>query len=365
MSTPVNLFGLNEAELASLLAESGIPRFRASQLVYWMYNRRITDFEAMTNLPRALRAALGERYTVRHPELVTSQRSSDGTIKYLFALDDGRRIETVLIPSESEEAGVPRRLTLCMSTQVGCALGCAFCATATMKLLRNLTPGEIVGQWAAVQSLLETRITNLVYMGMGEPMHNYEAVMQSIDIITHEKTCGVSASHITVSTAGLVAGIRRMADEGRKVKLAISLHATSDGFRSELMPINRTHALDVLVQAASYYYEKTRKRVTWEYILFEGRNDTLEDARRLSRLTRRVPSKVNLIPFHPIDGAGTTRLQATPHARIEAFAAELRALHVTVMLRSSSGRDIDAACGQLAVRQERTRRVQDAGRVHS
>lgn len=356
---PVNLFGLTEAELAALLTADGIPRFRAAQLVYWMYNRRCTVFEEMTNLPKQLRAALAERYVIRHPELVTAQTSADGTVKYLFALDDDRRIETVLIPSESEEAGVPKRLTLCMSTQVGCALGCAFCATATMKLVRNLTTGEIVGQWAAVQRMLESRITNLVYMGMGEPMHNYDAVMRSVEIITHEKTCGVAASHITISTAGLVEGIRRMADESHKVKLAISLHATSDGFRSSLMPINRRHDLEEVVAAASYYYQHTRRRVTWEYILFEGRNDTAEDVRRLAKLTRRVPSKVNLIPFHPIDAAGAadTGLRATQRARIEAFAAELRALHVTVMLRSSSGRDIDAACGQLAVRQERSRRA--------
>lgn len=355
--TPVNLFGLTEAELVALLSEDGIARFRAAQLVYWMYNRRSTSFEEMSNLPKLLRATLARRFVIRHPELVMAQTSADGTVKYLFALDDDRRIETVLIPSESEEAGVPKRLTLCMSTQVGCALGCAFCATATMKLVRNLSAGEIVGQWAAVQRMLEARITNLVYMGMGEPMHNYEAVMRSVEIITHEKTSGVAASHITISTAGLVDGIRRMADESRKVKLAISLHATGDGFRSTLMPINRRHDLDEVVAAASYYYQRTRRRVTWEYILFEGRNDSAEDVRRLAKLTRRVPSKVNLIPFHPIDAAGAadTGLRATPRSRIEAFAAELRALNVTVMLRSSSGRDIDAACGQLAVRQQPTR----------
>lgn len=352
----LNLFGQTLDELRSLLQERGMPRYRAEQVFYWMYNRRVTDFGLMTNLPKAERTALAESFRITHPVIAGEQNSADGTRKFLFTLEDDLRVETVLIPSETEEAGRPKRLTLCLSTQVGCPLDCAFCATASMKMRRNARAGEIVGQYFGALAASGQRITNLVYMGMGEPMLNYDETMKSIDLITHETTCGVGSAHITVSTAGLVDGIRRMADEQRKAKLAISLHSTDDALRSVLMPINRKYPLSELIAAAEYYYRATRRRITWEYILFDGLNDTEADVQRLLRLMRRVPSKVNLIPFHPIDSALShpprLELRPTPPARIEQFAEALRAGNATVMLRSSSGRDIDAACGQLAVRSQ-------------
>lgn len=349
-----NLFGKTVEELEEEFLSAGLPRYRGEQLFYWMYNRGVEEFSACENLPKSLRADLAERYAIVRPRLADEQHSDDGTRKFLFSLADDRQVETVLIPSESEEAGEPKRLTICVSTQVGCPLDCKFCATASMKLKRNLTSGEIVGQYIGVQALTDQRITNLVFMGMGEPMLNYDEVMKSVDIMTHEKTGGLAHSHITLSTAGLADAIRRMADEGRKIKLALSLHATTDELRQRLMPINRKWPLRELLDALEYYYRKVRRRITYEYILFDGLNDRPEDIRRLVRLTRRVPSKVNIIPFHSIDSAWPDGppldLQPTPRPRIEEFSRALRDEHVTVMLRSSSGHDIDAACGQLAVR---------------
>ena len=349
-----NLFGLTVSRLQNVCLDAGLPRFRGEQLFYWLHNRGVTAFEECTNLPKPLREELSVRFRIAHPDLVTEQRSGDGTRKFLLRLEDGRDIETVLIPSESEDAGEPKRLTICVSTQVGCPLDCKFCATASMKLKRNLTAGEIFGQYLVVQRASGQRITNLVFMGMGEPLLNYEHVMDAVELLTHDKTDGIATSHITLSTAGMVEGIRRLADDGRKIKLAISLHATTDELRLRLMPINKKHPLAEIIEAAEYYYHRTRRRITWEYILFDGLNDGDEDVRRLARLTRRVPSKVNIIPFHPIETAYPDGiplpLLSPPRAHIEDFARRLREQRVTVMLRSSSGRDIDAACGQLAVR---------------
>ena len=349
-----NLFGLTVAQLQDVCEGAGLPRFRGAQLFSWLHSRGVENFEECTNLPKTLRAEFAARFRITHPQVADEQVSADGTRKFLLRLEDGRGIETVLIPSESEEAGQPRRLTICVSTQVGCPLDCRFCATASMKLKRNLTPGEIFGQYLAVQKRSVQRVTNLVFMGMGEPMLNYENVMAAAELLTHEKTAAIAASHITLSTAGLADGIRRMADEGRRIKLAISLHATTDELRLRLMPINKKYPLADIIDAAEYYYRRMRRRITWEYILFDGLNDGEDDVRRLAKLTRRVPSKVNIIPFHPIDTAWPEgmRLQlvSPPRAHIEDFARRLREADVTVMLRSSSGRDIDAACGQLAVR---------------
>jgi 23S rRNA (adenine2503-C2)-methyltransferase len=351
---PINIYGLTTTELEEEMLRAKLPRFRAEQLFYWLHNRGVAQFDDCGNLPKSLRAELDARYRIVHPSLTREQASEDGTRKFLFTLEDGRNIETVLIPSESDEAGAAKRLTICVSTQVGCPLDCRFCATASMRLKRNLTAGEIFGQYRAVQQRSAQRITNLVFMGMGEPMLNYENVMRAVEILTHEKTGGVAASHITLSTAGLADRIRRMADERRKIKLAISLHATTDELRQRLMPINKKFPLETLLDAAAHYYRQTRRRITYEYILFDGLNDSDDDIRRLVKLTRRVPSKVNIIPFHPIHSAYPEglpmHLTPTPRHRLEEFAAALRAQHVTVMLRSSSGHDIDAACGQLAVR---------------
>lgn len=350
-----SLLGMNLAELEAFVAATGEPTYRAKQLYEWTYNRHVTEFEEMTNLGRELRGRLAAAAVLRTLTHADQQTSQDGTIKFLFRTHDGYNIESVLIPSEArDDQDEPKRWTICISTQVGCPLDCKFCATASMKLKRNLAAGEIIEQFLRVQDVAAQKITNIVFMGMGEPMLNYDAVFRAVALFTDPENDLVSASRITISTSGLVEGIRRMADEGQKIKLAISLHASTNGLRSELMPINRRHDLSEVMDAVEYYYRKTRRTITYEYILFEGLNDTEEDARRIAKLTRRVPSKVNIIPFHSISFTNPTgisaRLHPTTRQQFDNFVAMLRAHDVQVMVRSSSGQDIEAACGQLAVK---------------
>ena len=348
-----NIFGCTHQELSEVLTEQHLERFRAEQIFYWLYNRAVHSFDEMTNLPKSLRQQLAQHFSIAYPALSREEISADGTRKFLFRLGEGFHVETVLIPAESDEDGFPKRRTLCVSTQAGCPLGCRFCATASMKLKRNLTAGEIVAQYLVVRNMIDRRITNLVYMGMGEPMLNYENVMKSVEIITDEKSCAVSSSRITISTAGLADGIRRMADDNRKVKLAISLHSGEDEIRTSLMPVNKKYPLESVLEAAEYYYRKTKRRITYEYILFDGLNDTNDALRKLVKIVRRVPSKVNIIPFHSIDFVSypesKLELRPSPPEKVEEFARKLRDQYITVMIRSSSGKDIHAACGQLAV----------------
>ncbi len=344
-------------ELKDLLLGMGEKGFRAAQVYEWIYAKRAGTFAEMTSLSKELRERLDRETRLRRLVPVDRQVSEDGTIKFLFRTDDGLNIESVLIPSEArDEEQDPKRRTLCLSSQVGCPLDCKFCATASMKLKRNLTAGEILEQHLAVEAVIGERITNIVYMGMGEPMLNIEEVLASIAIFTDPKNQLVPASRITVSTSGVIPGILRMAEEGSRVKLAISLHMTTEGERSRLMPINRKYTLSDLLAAVESYYRTTRRPVTYEYILFRGLNDHPEDARRLARITRRIPSKVNVIPFHPIDFVNPTGIAAelVPASReeVDQFNTLLREEGATVMIRSSSGVDIDAACGQLAIRHE-------------
>lgn len=353
------LLGLRPEELETLMTELGQPAYRGRQLYGWLYARRAASFPAMTSLAKPLRELLAERTELRALTRLDMQTSDDGTLKFLFRTHDNLNVESVLIPSEArDDQDEPKRRTLCLSTQVGCPLDCKFCATATMRLKRNLTAGEIIEQFLQVEAHSGQRITNIVFMGMGEPMLNFENVFKAISILTDPANELVSAQHITVSTSGLPEGIRRMADNGERVKLAISLHALTDKLRSELMPINRRWNIGQVMDAVEYYYRKTRRPVTYEYILFDGLNDTDEDVRRLARITRRVPSKVNVIPFHDIGFTSpsgiSARLKPTTHAGFDRFIARLREAGVTVMVRSSSGQDIDAACGQLAIKHDAT-----------
>jgi 23S rRNA (adenine2503-C2)-methyltransferase len=308
----------------------------------------------MTDLSKAFRDLLERVAIPRSLDLVTARRSErDGTTKFLLRLADGLAIEAVLIPPDAEAPDAERRLTLCVSTQVGCPLDCAFCATGTMGFTRNLTAGEIVEQYLHAQRQSDRRISNIVFMGMGEPMLNYDEVMKAVDILTDNRGANMSARRITISTAGYVDQIRRLADEDRTVKLALSLHALDEGKRTSLMPITKKHGIAALTEALEYYYRRTGIRPTLEYIPFDGFNDTDDDADLLIRFARRVPCKVNLIPFHSIEFTRPSGFAATlrpsPRARIETFAARLRDAHLTVMVRSSAGEDIEAACGQLAV----------------
>ena len=351
---PQELKGLPLADLERLLVTMDEKKYRAKQIYDALYIQRVDDVQEMTLLPHALRDKLAGTTRTSSVTLQTLQESADGTKKFLFDLIDGRSIESVLIPSEMvEEDGHPRRRTLCISTQVGCNLGCVFCATATMKLGRNLTSGEIVDQFLQAQKHSVRPITNVVFMGMGKPMNNYDNVMQSVEILNDQRTNMIASRRTTLSTAGVIPGIIRMADEGKIIKLAVSLHATTQEVRAQLMPIAKKYPLKDLLEAIDYYYRKTHKTVTYEYILFDGLNDGADDVSRLAKIARRIPTKVNVIPFHEIDfthpeGMAAT-LKPTPPSHLQWFIDRLREEGVQVLMRSSSGLDIDAACGQLAL----------------
>ncbi len=354
--TTDGLFGLDRAGIKSVLQNDlGVKEgYRAEQIYRALYARRITNYAEITELPKALISKLDTHASL--PKLVLSHESisTDGTRKYLFTLNDGLSIESVLIPSEMrDEAGESRRRTLCISTQVGCPLDCKFCATATLKVKRNLTVTEILLQIFEVERISGEPITNLVYMGMGEPMLNYDNVVASLRIITDPDLEILGRKRITISTSGLPEEIRKFAHEGLNVKLALSLHATTNELRTKLMPINQKHPLEEVLSAMEEYYRETHIPVTYEYILFAGLNDTPADAKRLAKIARRMPTKVNVIPFHPIDFAEPTgfalELHPATKPAFDEFLLLLRELGVQVMIRSSSGEDIEAACGQLAL----------------
>ncbi|GMU05358.1 23S rRNA (adenine(2503)-C(2))-methyltransferase RlmN [Corallococcus caeni] len=341
---------LSREKLALFLSEQlGERPFRAAQLYRWLHQRGATSFDEMTDLSKALR----EKLKV-HAEIVPlvkdlEQRSVDGTIKYRFKTRDGRFIESVYMPAED-------RKTLCVSTQVGCAMACSFCMTGTLGLKRNLTPGEIVAQVHAVNREvrrnegLETLrpLTNLVFMGMGEPLHNFENLKTALSILQSEEGPNFSHRHITVSTVGLVPMIERFGQE-TDVKLAISLNASTDEQRSQTMPVNRKWNIAALLDACRKFPLRQGRRITFEYVLLKGFNDTDEDAHRLKELLRDIPAKVNLIPYNENPGLG---FQTTGEQRAEEFRAILAEAHVAAYIRKNRGRDIAGACGQLANRDE-------------
>ncbi len=356
--TKQNLLGQTREQLADFIEDIGEPRYRAQQLFEWLYTKGVTDFRSMTNLGKAFREQLARASTVHGITPVDSAFSGlDGTTKFLFELEGGLKIESVLIPpatefrtGEQEDDEEQTRLTLCVSTQVGCPLDCAFCATGTMGFFRNLTTGEIVDQILQVKRIAGKKITNIVFMGMGEPMLNYDNVMAASEIIS--AGIGIALKRVTLSTAGWPDRIRQMGDEERRMKLAISLHSAVNETRTKLMPINKKFNLDALMGAVEYYYHRAKQRVTYEFIFFDGMNDTEREVKALIRLARRVPCKINVIPYHSIAFTQPEGLAASlrPSPRMEELVQMLRAHHLTAMVRSSAGEDIDAACGQLAVK---------------
>lgn len=331
-------------ELKEAFVEMGEKPFRAKQVYEWLWKKSAHSFTEMTNLSKALREQLDERFAIRAITTDQVQHSLDGTIKSRFRLHDGHLIESVLIPVPDE-----RRFTVCVSSQVGCSLSCTFCATGRMKRLRNLEAAEIYDQVVLVNRQCEAAfghpLTNIVYMGMGEPLLAYKPVLDSIGLISSEDGLHMSPRRITVSTAGIAKMIKRLADDAVKVNLALSLHAADDTKRNEIMPINEQNDLESLMEALSYYYQQTRNRISYEYIAFQDFNDSLEDAAQLARLCRDFPVRVNIIEYNPIDGAPF--LKSTEH-RIDDFARYLRDRDIVVTVRRSRGKDIDAACGQLA-----------------
>lgn len=336
----VNLVGVLPSELEGLAVELGASRYRGRQLATWIYRKSVFDLEAMTDLPKEFRASLAARAVIEVPEPERVTPSQDGSRKLVFCLAGGSRISSVLMPDDD-------RITLCVSTQVGCGFQCLFCLTGVMGLERNLTSAEIVGQVLAANRLLapDQRVTHIVFMGMGEPLANYAALVQSLKILTDAKLgLGYSPRRITVSTVGLVPGIEKLGHENLRVNVAISLHAATDEARSKLMPVNRSFNLVALMAALKKYPLAPRQRIFFEYVMLDGVNDSPEDARQLVKLLRGLRAKVNLIPFNDWEGA---QFQRPPLPRILAFQSILIDAGVTTTVRWSKGEDIGAACGQL------------------
>ena len=339
--TITNLAELDRPGLESLFETRGFERFRARQVFRWIHQRGVTAFEAMTDLSQALRARLGEEFTVSTPRLLARERSVDGTEKFLLALADGHQIESVFIPDTPA-------MTFCISTQVGCAMACTFCLTGKMGLVRNLTAGEIVGQVRVLADALDMRTTrfNIVLMGMGEPLHNYDETMKALRILADEHGLAVSPRRVTLSTVGLLPALERLAQEPLMPNLAISLHAPTDAIRGELVPLNRKYGVAEIIAACRRFPLKRRSRITFEYVLLAGVNDSPDDARRLAQLVGDVKAKVNLIPLNAAPGIPYER---PSDEAIERFARVLADHRVWVSVRKSRGRDIRAACGQLIV----------------
>ncbi|MGH7383719.1 MAG: 23S rRNA (adenine(2503)-C(2))-methyltransferase RlmN [Candidatus Rokuibacteriota bacterium] len=334
-----NLLDLAPAEMEDLAESLGAPRYRGRQLAQWIFTKGVTDLDAMSDLPRDFRTALAARATVDLPEIERRTPSQDGSQKLVLRYADGARVQAVLMPDAD-------RLTLCLSTQVGCGFGCAFCYTGTMGLERNLGAGEIVAQVLAARAGLHPgeRITHVVYMGMGEPLANYAASVKSLRILTDPRAFALSPRRITVSTVGLVNGIERLAKEDLRVNLAISLHATSNEIRDRIMPVNRGFAIEELLAACRRFPLPFRQRMTFEYVLLDGVNDSVEDARRLVKLLKGIRGKINLIPFNDWEGSSFAR---PPMSRVLDFQTVLLERGIRATVRWSKGEDIGAACGQL------------------
>lgn len=329
-------------ELAEYLKSNNFPSFRAKQIMDWLWKKNVGSFEEMKNIGKNLQEFLNSNFIIDKVSLKDQQISKDKTIKCAFEVDKNSVVEGVLIPTK-------KRMTACISSQVGCSLACTFCATGRLKLLRNLSAGEIYDQVYHLKNEANAQyqktLSNIVYMGMGEPLLNYKNVLSSINWICSEEGLGMSPKRITLSTAGISKMIKKLGDDEVRFNLALSLHAANDEKRNKIMEINESNNLDSLRDALTYFYEKTKSRVTFEYIIFDGFNDELSDARELAEFAKCVPCKINIIEYNPIDGEPFKQAQED---KVNQFALFLESLNMIVNVRRSRGKDIDAACGQLA-----------------
>lgn len=331
-------------DITNFLVSNGEKAFRAKQIWQWIWQRGVTDFEEMTNLSRTTRELLRQNWYFDCLEPVHIQTATDGTTKTAWKLYDGEIIESVLIPGN-------QKFTVCVSSQVGCKLGCKFCATGTLGFKRNLTYGEIFNQVTAAKMAAEAQgfpLSNIVFMGMGEPMLNYDNVLAAIERITAEDGLAMSSYRITVSTAGIPDKIRQLADDGVRFNLAVSLHAAKENVRTSLMPINKAYSLKEVADSLKYFVEKTGTRPTFEYLLLKDINDSLEDAKALAFYCRQFPIKINLIEYNNVEGSG---FQHSPDKKRDEFVKYLENCNMVVNIRRSKGKDIDAACGQLAAKE--------------
>ena len=351
MSAKVEIKSLFRDGLVAQLAQSNHPSYRADQVLQWIYQKQVESFDEMTNLSAALRQQLAERFELNAVHAMRTRHATDTTEKFLFQLQDGSLIETVLIPATPGLTCSSDRHTVCVSTQVGCAYGCKFCASGLEGVKRNLTVAEIVDQVVAVRRLTSQRTTNLVIMGMGEPLANYDNLMRALRIFNAPWALGIGTRKITVSTVGLVPRIRQLADEPMQIRLAVSLHGATDEVRERIMPVNKKHPLKELLAACDYYANTKHRMMTFEYILIDGVNDMLEQAHKLAAIAKRLRAKVNLIPYNPVDGLPWKRPERD---RCKMFQHVLKSHGVTATLRVEKGTDINAACGQLRLQHERT-----------
>ena len=351
MSDLKDIRSYTEAQLIDILKEKGEPKFRAKQIYEWLWQKSAHQFDDMSNLSKSLRDWLKQEFVINAVSISDMQVSADRTIKCAMKLADGNVVESVLIPTKT-------RMTACISSQVGCSLTCKFCATGKLKRLRNLNADEIYDQVALVKNLAESKynqpLTNIVYMGMGEPLLNYAETIRSVDRITSPDGLGMSPSRITVSTAGIAKMIMKLGDDNVKFNLALSLHAANDEKRNHIMPINESNSLDSLEEALNYFYDKTGSRVTFEYIVFKDFNDGIQDARELADFCKKTTAKVNIIEYNPIDDG---EFKQTLPERLDAFTAHLESRGIIVNVRRSRGKDIDAACGQLVNKNKSTVQV--------
>jgi len=352
----IDIKSLRLEELKEKLDELGEPKYRAGQIADWLHKKRVTSFDEMTDLPQSLRAELARQFSLDKIDIVRVLGSKDSTQKFLFRLPDGNLIESVLIPASPALYGQKSdRHTICISTQVGCAYGCKFCASGLEGFSRNLRANEIVDQIIAVERASGEKIDNIVFMGMGEPFANFENLTRAIRIINSPWGLGIGARHITVSTSGLAPQIRKLADEPMQVRLAVSLHGATDEVRDRIMPINRRYNIDMLLSACDYYTSRKKQRLTFEYILIAGVNDSDEQAHLLAKHARRLSAKVNLIPYNTVEGLPWSRPSRN---RQENFLSILRAAGIAATLRHEKGHDIEAACGQLRLQTNRKERRQ-------
>ena len=354
-SRPVDLGEYELTALEALFEERGIPRFHARQVFRWIWKRGVSDFHAMTDLGLALRARLADEFSIATPAIIKRDVSEDGTQKFVMRLRDGRQIESVFIPDTPAQ-------TFCISTQVGCAMGCTFCLTGKMGLIRHLTADEIAGQVRVLSHTLHLTEFNIVLMGMGEPLHNYDATMKALRIINDEQGLGVGPRRVTLSTVGLVPMLDKLATEEVMPNLAVSLHATTDEQRAAIVPTTKKYSLEDIIDACRRFPLSKRSRITFEYVMLEGVNDSLDDARRLAKLLAGIKAKVNLIPLNAAPGIPFER---PSDRRVDQFARTLADRGVLVSVRKSRGRDIRAACGQLIVEgQQRSGAQRLAAAIH-
>ena len=342
---------LHLTDLQATVEAAGEPGYRATQIADWLYRKRIETWDAMSDLPRALREKLAGEFSLQQLVTVRVLGSADTTQKFLFRLSDGSLIEAVLIPASPALYGDKSdRRTLCVSTQVGCAYGCKFCASGLDGFSRNLQPNEMVDQIIAIERASGEKIDNIVFMGMGEPLANFENLMRAIQIINAPWGLGIGARHITVSTSGLAPQIRRLADEPMQIRLAVSLHGASDDVRSQIMPVNQRYNVETLLSACDHYVARKKQRLTFEYILIAGVNDADSQAHLLARHARRLSAKINLIPYNTVEGLEWSRPSRN---RQENFLSILKHHGVAATLRREKGHDIAAACGQLRLQTQR------------